>query len=49
MTLARQTLFRDHARATIRSLLERRPKLTEVLDRFLEDQFDVRSSKLHIF
>ncbi|HEX4147168.1 MAG TPA: tubulin-like doman-containing protein [Pirellulales bacterium] len=36
----------NHARATIRSLLERRPKLTEVLDRFLEDQIDVRSAKL---
>jgi serine/threonine protein kinase len=35
-----------HARATIRSLLERRPKLTEVLDRFLDDQFDVHSPKL---
>ena len=36
----------NHARATIRSLLERRPRLTEVLDRFLEDQFEERSSKL---
>ena len=36
----------NHGKAIIRSLLERRPKLTEVLDRFLEDQFEVRSSKL---
>ena len=39
-------LSENHARATIRSLLERRPKLTEVLDRFLEDRAEMRSAKL---
>ena len=41
MTVAPPTSSSEnHARATIRSLLERRPKLTEVLDQFLEDQVD---------
>ncbi len=39
-------LSENHARATIRSLLERRPKLVEVLDRVLEDRPEMRSAKL---